>query len=209
MTSDTQTTSPFRAFSATIRGITPYSQSKMVTEPRKKGEEWDEYEQRIWKQKMHTAEVGKETVMVIPAAALSQSVTEFAAMKGEKIKGKGMKTWKKPFLTGVRVFTDVPTDVTVADVYSETNMCDSQGNKGSAGGSRVPRTFPCIAQGWTAKAVFLITDESIPIEKFTEYLTGAGYQIGIGRWRPQNGGSKGMFKVEEVVEVDPHAAMGL
>lgn len=201
-------TSPFRAFAASIRGITPYSQSRMVNEPRKKGEEWDEYEARVWKMKMHVSD-DDNPVVVIPSSALTQCVVEFAGMRGEKIKGKGMKTWKKPFLTGVRVFTDVATNVPVDDVYSETHMCDSQGNKGSAGGSRVPRTFPCIAQGWRARAVYLITDDTIPIEKFTEYLKGSGYQIGIGRWRPQNGGSKGMFAVEKVEEVDPTSELGI
>jgi hypothetical protein len=209
----TKTTSntPFRAFAAKIRGITPYSQSRMVIDPKPKDETWDEYEARVWRLKMHTSSgpEAPDSVVTIPAASLTQCIAGFAKLKSERVAGKGMKTWAAPFLTGVRVFDDVRTDVLVAAVYSETNMCDSQGKKGGAGGSRVARTFPCIKQGWRAEPIFLIVDDSITVAKFTEYLTGAGYQIGIGRWRPQNGGSKGMFAVESVAEVDPVQAMGI
>ncbi len=207
------TDSPFRAFSAKIVGITPYSQSKMLFIPRDKGEDWAAWEARVWRDKMHTMAVDGVKVMAIPGDAIRQCVCEYAAQVGERIEGKGMKTWKKPFVTGVRVFNDVPTNAVVdgdkSVLYSETNMCDAQGGKGSAGGSRVPRTFPCIPQGWTANPLFLIVDDLISVSKFTEYLERSGYQIGVGRWRPQNGGSKGMFRVESVESVDPADAMGI
>lgn len=207
--STTMTNSPFRAFSAHIKGITPYSQSKMLNISRDKGEDWDTYESRVWRLKMHTTTVDDTDYVSIPAAALTQCVVEFAKMRSDRIPGKGMKTWAKPFVTGVRVFNDVVTSCTADVVYSETHMCDAQGSKGSGGGSRVPRTFPCIKQGWTANPVYLISDETIPLDTFLEYLTSSGYQIGIGRWRPQNGGSKGMFAVASLDEVDPQEAMGL
>lgn len=202
----------FRAFKCDIVGITAYSQSKMLTgEKKETGEDWDAFEARVWKKKMHTS-AGLDdpnSVMQIPGQALSQALTAYAQLRGEKVAGKGNKTWTKHFLTGARAFGDVKTSVKIADVYPETNMCDSQGNKGSSGGTRVPRTFPVINPGWKASAVFLITDKDITADKFEEYLSGAGVQIGVGRFRPQNGGHKGMFRVESIVEVDPSEAFGI
>ena len=198
-------TSTIRKYTVTIVGMTPYSQSKMLLEKRGVGEDWDSYEARVWQQKMHVEgndPTNEDARIVIPASALSQCVAAYAQLRGEKIVGKGNKTWTKLFLSGVRVLDDAPTSTRVRDVYTETNMCDSQGNKGSSGGTRVARTFPCIAAGWKATAKFVIVDPEITQDKFHEYLTGAGFQIGLGRWRPQNGGSKGIFEVEEISEIE-------
>ena len=72
----------------------------------------------------------------------------------------------------------------------------ADGKKGS--GTRVARTFPVIHE-WDGTAEVMILDESITKDVFTRYLEEAGKFIGIGRFRPRNGGFYGRFSVGEVL----------
>lgn len=74
-------------------------------------------------------------------------------------------------------------------------MCHADGKRGS--GTRVPRTFPVIRQ-WHGKALFYVLDETITREVFQRYLEEAGKFIGVGRFRPRNGGFYGRFEVKSL-----------
>jgi hypothetical protein len=61
----------------------------------------------------------------------------------------------------------------------------------------VPRTFP-VVRNWSAQATFYVLDDAITEKAFTYHLEQAGKFIGIGRFRPRNGGFYGRFSVESV-----------
>ncbi|MGB1012800.1 MAG: hypothetical protein ACPG4T_01605, partial [Nannocystaceae bacterium] len=62
-------------------------------------------------------------------------------------------------------------------------------SNGVAGhGTRVHRCFPVIGAGWKVRASFVILDETITRDVFEETLDESGKLIGVGRFRPQNGG---------------------
>ena len=69
--------------------------------------------------------------------------------------------------------------------------------KGMGSNKRVPRTFPIIPQ-WEGDLSVLILDETITEDIFTRVMQHAGSFIGIGRFRPENGGFNGRFMVKVV-----------
>jgi hypothetical protein len=59
------------------------------------------------------------------------------------------------------------------------------------------RTFPVIPS-WDAEVIFNITDDTVTKEVFEETLIESGKFVGIGRFRPQSGGTKGRYEVVDV-----------
>jgi hypothetical protein len=65
-------------------------------------------------------------------------------------------------------------------------------------GKRVKRTFPVVPK-WEGAVVFAILDETITRTVFEEHIKAVGMLVGVGRFRPENGGMNGRF---EVVSID-------
>jgi len=52
-----------------------------------------------------------------------------------------------------------------------------------------------VIQQWQGDVVFHILDDIITEDIFRQVLEAAGNVIGIGRWRPRNGGLYGRFEI--------------
>ena len=186
-----------RTINVTIRGITPLSQSKYLAVELAPGESHNDHDKRRWAEKMHTNADGR---VVIPAMAILQAVQVAAGADDEKVSGRGNRKWGTLFKGGVAIYDDVVTDVDASTVQPQTFLVDAQGKKGDASSSRVPRTFPMIAPGWTASFQLEILDDSIPIDRDKHALATAGARVGVGRFRPAKGGINGRFAVVSVTE---------
>jgi hypothetical protein len=68
---------------------------------------------------------------------------------------------------------------------------NSNGVRGS--GKRVPRRFPEFGK-WHGTAEFTILDDIITRDVFETHVRAAGTVVGIGRFRPENGGTNGRFR---------------
>jgi hypothetical protein len=186
------------AFIATclLKSNSPYSPSRIYTHDdgmeMKPKEGHDAYEKRTWREKGH---YDKEGRLVIPAIKFKKSLEEAAMYLGERIPGKGTSTYAKHFLAGVMVFKDLPLGIKKADVKCWKGMQNSDGKRG--GGKRVLRFYPTV-DSWQGVAEFHIVDSTITREVFERTLRCAGSLVGIGRWRPRNGGLNGRFSVEKV-----------
>jgi hypothetical protein len=165
----------------------PYSQSRMHDSPKLDREAADAYEQRTWREKCTVNDHGE---ICIPAMALKQMLDASAKLLGIQIPGKGKNTYTKHFKAGVICHDDVPLGVRKEDVEPITINANADGVRGS--GKRVKRTFPIIPQ-WSGTARFVIFDDTITKEVFERHLTEAGRFVGIGRFRPENGGIYGRF----------------
>ncbi len=186
-----------RTFTATITGISPMSQSKYISAKKESSETYDDFEDRIWKEKMH---VSNDGFVVVPAMAMAQLLHAAAKLAGEKIQGRGNKTWGALFVGGVTILHDIKTNVAAKTVKSEVFLCDSQGKKGDASSNRVPRRFPRFEPGWTAEIEILVTNDDIQAVKIEEFLELGGLNIGVGRFRPAKGGNNGRFVVNSFAE---------
>ncbi|MCB1116089.1 MAG: hypothetical protein KDK71_06425 [Chlamydiia bacterium] len=177
-----------RQVTVTLESTAPYSQSRMHDTPKLDKETWDAHEARTWREK---STYNAEGIIEIPAMAFKQSLDRAAKVLGDQIPGKGKATYSKFFVSGVLCTDNVPLGIHKDEVPSVTINANSDGVRGS--GKRVKRTFPQIAE-WNGTAQFIILDDTITPEVFERTLTTAGQIVGIGRFRPENGGLNGRFR---------------
>jgi hypothetical protein len=180
-----------RLLQLTIEGVSAYSQSKHHDEPKLDKESADAYEKRTWLHKAHVDPQTKE--VIIPGSAIKKSISEAARRLAIKIPGKNRSTYGKNIKSGVLILEDPSTGIKITDVKCETVHCHANGNPNS--GSRVYRSFPIIPRGWQTKVEIAVIDDEIPNDVVERCIVEAGSLIGIGRYRPENGGTLGRFKV--------------
>lgn len=177
----------------TLRGLpgSPYSQSRKFVAEEIPNETKEDAEERNWRKRMTTDGNG---IVCIPAMALKKCLDSAAARLRMTIPGKGKSEYGKSFVAGVRVAQNPSIGIHMDDVEGEWFFVDAQGKKG---GGRVLRKFPMIYD-WTATVEFLVVDPDITQEVFGKVLAHAAIMVGIGRFRPENGGVNGQFVVESI-----------
>jgi hypothetical protein len=174
---------------AHIKGVTPLSLSRMHDTPKLDGERPDEWEARTWREKAHYDENG---VAYMPGIAFKQAMDSAAKYLSLQIPGKGKATFSKHFLSGVICINNLSLGKTREDFQSITINANANGQRGS--GKRVKRTFP-ITLSWEGELQFYVLDDAIPKSVFEHVLAESGKFVGIGQYRPQNGGTNGRFEV--------------
>ena len=177
---------------ATLVSMSPYSQSRAHESEREPRETPDAFEARTWRNKCHVAPSGN---IFIPPMSFKQALDTAAKQLSRQIPGKGKATYTKFFRAGVLCMEGPELPVKPADVQGERIHANADGVRGS--GKRVWRTFPVIPS-WKASVTFHVFADEITPEVFEEHLRQAGGFVGIGRFRPENGGYFGRFKVEKV-----------
>lgn len=186
-----------RKFSITIEPATRFSWGKQIPacESRK---DYKKHEEENWKGRAHIV----DGVVSIPSVAFKQALVEAAKYDGRVIPGAGKKTYTKLFERAVQVTSTYTSTGKNEDALTEEWLfVSSDGKKGSASRSgKVWKKFPILeADGtWTATFELTVCDQRLTKELVKEFSTIAGFFIGLGRWRPENGGSNGMFSIKEV-----------
>lgn len=185
----------------TLQSTSPYSQSKFIDPSLKKDKETnDVFEKRMWPEKMHYNENNE---VYIPPMAFKQSIDEAARYLSIQVPGRGKTTYTKHFKSGVLCTTPVLLGIKKGDVKGEQFLMNSDGVRGS--GKRVPRTFPVVPK-WTSTVEFAILDELVTEDVFIRVLHEAGQVIGVGRFRPQNGGYYGRFSLVDYEWIEKESA---
>ena len=173
----------------------PYSQSAKHDAPFLERESHDDYEARTWRLK---CTVNSDGVVCIPAMAFKQAVDTVAFKLGEKVPNRRGATFKSFFASGFFCDQDVPIangkPLTPKDAVECAINAHSTGKRGS--GSRVLRRFPNFEK-WHGEVKFTILDDVITPEIFERHVKAAGMIVGIGRFRPENGGTNGRFRATE------------
>lgn len=177
---------------STLESLTPYSQSRKHDEPRQEGESADDYNRRTWRYQ----QLVENGTVHIPAFGLHQSFVAAARYSKKQIPGQGKATWTAKFQAGLAFFANIdlgidPATVDYIDIYA-----NADGVRGS--GKRVMRRFPSIPK-WSATFDVHILDPIITEEVFSDVVEQAGMFIGIGRYRPEKGGTNGRFALTKLV----------
>lgn len=180
---------------ATLKSVSPYSQSRPHITPKIDKESPADHDMRTWREKCHCDEQGN---VVIPGIAFKNCLGEIAQYLGEKIPGKRNATWTKHFQAGILVLDSIPVGIKKDDLEHEAIYCNADGKKGS--GTRVWRCFPVIRQ-WKGDLKITVLDETITEDVLKHHLEEAGKFLGIGRWRPRNGGMYGRFEIVKMKKV--------
>lgn len=177
---------------ASLESMTPYSQSKHYETPKLPKESAADYEDRTWRDRLHTDE---KDIVFIPPMAFKNCISEVAKFLSIQIPGKGKSTYTKHFEAGVLVMDPLSLGIKKADVQRETYFVPADGRRGS--GKRVTKHFPVI-QKWAGDVTFYVLDETLTEDVFRQHLEEAGKFIGIGRFRPRNNGFYGRFTVKKL-----------
>lgn len=183
----------FTTAKVTIKGISPLSQSRQHDDPAKEGEGKDDYDIRTWRSKLNVSADGSS--VVIPAHGVHQALIAAAKYSKKQIPGQGKATWTAKFTSGIALMEDIRLDIDPASVKSITISANSDGVRGS--GKRVPRRFPMMYD-WAATFDVVILDPIITETVFKDIADLAGMFIGVGRFRPEKGGTNGRFRVESI-----------
>jgi len=186
-----------RVLTLTVKGTTPYSQSKkadpdtLPPDLRKQSKEThDDYDNRIWREKTTTDETGQ---IVVPAASFKQAIDSAAKMLSIQIPGKGKATYTKEFVRGIAIFDPLPLGVLKQDVPFVRIYANADGIRGS--GKRVFRTFPVVPAPWGGKLTVHVISESVPDDVVERVVKASGLFVGVGRFRPENGGTNGRYEI--------------
>ena len=174
---------------ATLRSISPYSQSKPYFTPRLDKEGHADYEARTWRDRVNSNEDG---YIIIPPMAFKNCLSDVAKFLQIQVPGKGKNTYTKHFEAGLLVMEPLVLPVKKDEVAGEWLFVPSDGRRGS--GKRVLKCFPLIPS-WEGDVTFHIMDDTITRDVFEHHLREAGGFIGIGRFRPRNNGFYGRFEV--------------
>lgn len=174
----------------TIVGCSPLVQSRYHGEPMLAREKADKYEDRTWPMRSHIDESGH---VFLPSYSVKNCLVDAAVYAAIKTSGKG--TISKHFRQGIMAAGDVTLDQTKDDIVKRTMFCPSDGKRGS--GRRVIKHFPLLPS-WSGEAKIYVIDPIIDMEVMARVLGVAGMFIGIGSYRPQNGGDNGRFTVENL-----------
>ena len=182
-----------RTVTCSIRGLTPYSQSGFFQTEKGEKETHEDFEKRAWREKMHVTEDG---MVFIPPMAFKQALSDAARFLSIKIPNRGKTTYTKHFESGVLCIDPVVLNVDAKGIEGEWIHANADGKRGS--GKRVKRCFPLIPPGWEADVNFYVNDDTITDDVFERVLLEAGNLIGVGRFRPINGGFYGRFVLENI-----------
>lgn len=205
--------------SVRIQGVSPYSGSKYIDPelfPKLKGETADAWDARLWRERLHIKHVpeciaerkkavaGQSKTMprcadgcriLLPSQGFVLMLRKACAMRGEKIAGRGQKTYKDSFMAGLMCDQDADTGISANSEEIEMLKLHVPSDGKTGGGKRVMRRFPVI-QTWSCEAAYTILDPTIIESVFRDHLQTAGLLVGLGRFRPERGGYYGRFQYE-------------
>ncbi len=187
---------------ATLKSVSPYSQSRHYEKSLNADENNDDHYRRTWRNHIHVDENG---MAFIPPMAFKNCLAEAAKFLSIKIPGGagGKATYTKNFEAGVLVVKPLALGIHRDHVEHENLFLPSDGKRGS--GSRINKYYP-LFRTWSGDVEFMVLDETIlhsfagnkEITVFEHVLRTAGSLIGIGRFRPRQNGFYGRFEVESV-----------
>jgi hypothetical protein len=176
----------------TIKGVAPLSQSRQHCVPFKEGESHEAYEERTWREKCN---YDKDGIVFVPAMALKQAMDAAAKRLAIPDPDNKRANFTKYFVSDVICEANMSIGVHKDAMPSVTINANVNGVRGS--GKRVPRTFPQTPT-WKGSTSFLVTEEKITPEIFEKVAKTAGQSVGVGQFRPINGGLNGRYEITAI-----------
>jgi len=177
---------------AKLKSISVYQQGKPFFEKKETNETHEDFEKRIWRERSHYDE---HENLFIPPMQFKKCLENAAQFISMSIPGMGKSKYTKHFKAGVLVVDALPLPIAKKDVNGSWVFVPSDGRRG--GTTRVMKCFPTIHE-WEGEVTFHILDGVITESVFKTHLEQAGSFIGIGLFRPMNGGYHGRFVVEDL-----------
>lgn len=180
--------------------LSAYSPSKVVMTPTLDREQPDDYDARTWRD--HCT-VNSEGYVCQPAMAYKMMFDTSSKKIGMKVPGRKGAGYAGFFTSGLFCNGDVPllldgkpikkTELTEAK-HMQMFHVSPKGLRG--GSSRVWKRYPMLF-GWKGVAELIIVDDLLTPEIVDHHAKAGGIIVGLGRFRPENGGTNGRFHVDK------------
>lgn len=175
-----------------IEGQSPYSVSRPIFEKKNDQETHEQFEERVWRQRVHAMPDGS---VCIPGNCFAGAAHRAAQRLSIPIPGKNKQTYTKSFASGVYSIDPLVLPIKLADAPSEVLFLPANGRPGS--GSRVLKRFVRIDE-WGGKVTFQVLAGEITEDIFERVVRAAGIYFGVGRWTPQARGMYGRWDVKSI-----------
>lgn len=187
----------------TLEGLTAYSANKADGLEAMDGENDIDLENRRKLERAHRNSKGE---VVIPAITFVNMLASTAKRIGMRVPGNKAERYTKSFVSGVIPPLNNPIlkvngkSIKVSDIGKDENSryepvyCHSDGKREGGKGTRVVRHYP-LFENWAVDVDLEIIDPKLSEEIVLQHLVAAGMYNGLGRFRPQNRGTLGRFKV--------------
>lgn len=196
-----------KTVSIALKSVSPYSQSRAIGTPKNPSESGDDFERRTWNERIHCDTDG---IAYIPPMSFKKALDAAARYTGLKIPGGRSATYTKHVESGTFIVDPLRLDIHKDSIPGEWLFLDANGKKGKQSSGRVMRCMPRFDH-WEGKITIYVIDEKVlnthperkQITVLEHFMRTAGSLIGIGRFRPENGGFYGRFVVNgfEIQEV--------
>jgi len=173
-----------------LKGLTPVTFNKKLLSEKEPNESYDDYEKRVWRERCDCDNKGN---VILSSQKFKKSICTAAQWLNMQIPGEGKATYTKHFRGGVIVMNHVQAATNAENI--EYSLIYTSPKKRD--GKRWIH-FPII-EDWKGELQINILDEKITPEVFKTVADYAGMAVGVGSWRPENGGENGRF---EVVAID-------
>jgi len=182
--------------SIVVRSIpgSPYSSSRRHETPWLDRETADAYDLRTWPEYCTT---NKEGQVCIPAMAFKQGMSQAAFKLGEKPKGRRGATYKGFFESGLLVDGDVAIfcdgkPLTKKDAEMVAIYANPSGQRG--GSKQVLKRYP-VFHKWEGTVELTVLDDILEQAVIDAHARALGMIVGVGRFRPEKGGTNGRFSI--------------
>lgn len=190
---------------ATLVGITPYSSNKADQLEKMDGEDDVAVENRRKVERVHKNKKGE---VCIPAITFVNMLASTAKRVGMPVPGSKKERYTKSFVSGVIPPMADPVLRRLSDGTAfkaeeigktddsrfEAVYCHSDGKREGGSGKRVTRFYPYF-EGWVIDIELEVIDPKLTPDIVLQHLVCAGMYNGLGRFRPQNRGTLGRFRV--------------
>jgi hypothetical protein len=172
--------------------MAPLSQSRQHYTPFKQGESHDVYEERTWREKCHYDENG---IIYVPAMAFKQCLDAAATRLSIPDPDSKKARLTKFFVSDVFCEQNMSIGIKKDEIGFVRINAHVDGNRTS--GKRVLRTLPQTPQ-WQGVTSFVVLEPKINHDVFTKVIKYAGRSIGVGQFRPSNGGLNGRYEITNI-----------
>ncbi len=194
----------YQKIKAKLVGLSPYSSNKPDSLDEADGENQVDLEQRRKVARVHS---NNKNEVVVPAITFVNMLTATAKRIGMKVPGNKRATYTKNFTSGIIPPLKDPLllvdgkPIKIADIgiregtRYEPVFCHVDGKREGGTNKRVTRFYPYF-ENWSLDLELDVIDPTLSEEVILQHLVAAGMYNGLGRFRPQNRGTLGRFKVQ-------------
>lgn len=172
-----------------LKSVTPVTFNKKLRSEKEPNETHDDLEKRVWRER---CDCNRKNELILRSDRFKKSIVLAAQWLNMQIPGEGKATYTKHFRGGVIVMNNIELGIKRDECEHELVYTGPRKKDGKRW-----IHFP-IVEKWEGELQVNVLDEKITEEVFKKVIDYAGMTVGIGSWRPENGGENGRYECRDI-----------